>query len=1047
MIKGFVIFVLDAAVSYSASEVVKAIFGQQSPAIILVIFFLVGGLLAIILKDERELILTWPLHRFRFLFDLKNSYKQGLENEIRKHISKQQFLENKSWIDLQVDERKGDFVEYLYNRVLNEKKTKRILILGEAGSGKSFALLKTAYALVQFSIYQLGIGVPIPILIECDKYKGSLLTILQGKLSIISEGESGNLLKKGADKLLRRGRIVLLLDALDETSSEHKQTFLHEIDDWATAGAYRKTSIIITARSRDVDVSRFEKMGFEIGEVQEVSRNSIKNFIEMYKSKEQNVAEILSSLDKFDLLTTNAIGRSPFWLSLMVEKNIFDKERVIVLDKSVSELLEKEWGKHQEKLRWNKKSPMEAQVIETRQALSLIAYEMTLVGKWSLEFEELKPKITTWLEKNKIVDMTAFDVIGFAQDSKLLDSSTLPGDTSFLIRFRHSLIKDFFAACYLLTGPKLLDSTHIMTYINDPQKWWTPLLMCINLLQSDDSRRHNENKAKTILNEIASSGDTKAVFLVALSLSPIDKYLNKELFSKMLEQLNQILDKEVSEEVMEVIDWGLKIAPNELISRFSELVENSFSPTHLRKVVLYIVQNAVKTGTRTRSLMLLFEAWRLKELVTDCFIEVGNDAVPILIDEINAHLPNASKEFYRLVGIVKALAAIKDKRATTTLCRLLKVAPSIYRENVVDALAEIGDPSAISSLVEMIELHGDDPHNYFLKRNIYFAFSKMGELGLKALMTELESDETSYATIHGVDKVLAEVGVSGVELLRNGLKSKKSSVQEVSMKALSLMREKSAINDIADLINHPNIMLGTDAAKSLARYGVHGVPYLLAALSDDRNVAHAFLNSYIVDALVEIGKAATRDLILALESPHEYVSKHAAIALGKIGDLEAKDILIQKMSMDSEFGRRLEFGKALGMLASKDETIDAWLVNFYNNKKDWRYKLPPLMGLLVCQNDSAMKIVLHLIKDGFGFEDPKVGNSFRVITCGELPDVLEDQNIDTTEIINAMNSFVTELQLSSDKQDKGFIKIVNNVIDQIKSRKEIATESGEEQTP
>ena len=144
--------------------------------------------------------------------------------------------------------------------------------------------------------------------------------------------------------------------------------------------------------------------------------------------------------------------------------------------------------------------------------------------------------------------------------------------------------------------------------------------------------------------------------------------------------------------------------------------------------------------------------------------------------------------------------------------------------------------------------------------------------------------------------------------------------------------------NIPELLGSGEEWRGISAAYSLSKFGKRAVPPLLAALNsnpngyneqrrysdngslwrDDvvvRNAAHG---------LVNIGKAALPGLLDVLENGNDRAKKHAAFALGEIGDKRAIAGLINALSHD-EVHVRVAAIEALGLLPPSQPTIDGML--------------------------------------------------------------------------------------------------------------------------
>jgi hypothetical protein len=124
----------------------------------------------------------------------------------------------------------GDF-EKLFSRYLNELKS--LLILGNAGSGKTVLLLKIGKELVKLA--KKDALYPLPVLVNLASWRNDekdFKTWLESVL-VFSAGESG-ISKDYAKDLVKENNLLLLLDGLDEIPEEHRNSCLEAFKQYAT---------------------------------------------------------------------------------------------------------------------------------------------------------------------------------------------------------------------------------------------------------------------------------------------------------------------------------------------------------------------------------------------------------------------------------------------------------------------------------------------------------------------------------------------------------------------------------------------------------------------------------------------------------------------------------------------------------------------------------------------------------------------------------------------------------------------------------------------
>ena len=129
-----------------------------------------------------------------------------------------------------------------------------------------------------------------------------------------------------------------------------------------------------------------------------------------------------------------------------------------------------------------------------------------------------------------------------------------------------------------------------------------------------------------------------------------------------------------------------------------------------------------------------------------------------------------------------------------------------------------------------------------------------------------------------------------------------------AMDALAKMGSVTAGDSIARLLQHPEPWLRISAAHAVGELGAEGAAsHLIAALDD---TTYSVVNAALV-GLGRLKAAGTYERVAALAaSDNKHVRKHAAIALGELGDRRGLEIVSRLASDDPDSGVRFMAGKA-----------------------------------------------------------------------------------------------------------------------------------------
>ncbi|AKB52171.1 Phycocyanin alpha phycocyanobilin lyase [Methanosarcina barkeri str. Wiesmoor] len=312
-------------------------------------------------------------------------------------------------------------------------------------------------------------------------------------------------------------------------------------------------------------------------------------------------------------------------------------------------------------------------------------------------------------------------------------------------------------------------------------------------------------------------------------------------------------------------------------------------------------------------------------------------------------LKDENGEVVRLTVI--ALGLLKDPRATEPICEVMdrddarirhEDNPDI-RQQAVYALAEIGDPGCIDTLLGLLDdkelgysaantlgnFKSEDifekvtkklrNSNPTVRTNAIAVFESNRDPAVVPLLIKMLDDKVPEvrkdATFTlGFFKEPEQVAQSEKPLI-NALGDSNPEVQEGAARSLGRLGSKEAIPSLEGLLQSKNKNLQVAAIEALGDIGdPESVDALIATLEDE----DWFVRENIVDSLVEIGDSrAIEPLISLLEDEKYKVRRSAAEGLGKFGDRKAVEPLLKALETEREEEVRRSEVMALGKLGGQ----------------------------------------------------------------------------------------------------------------------------------
>lgn len=372
-----------------------------------------------------------------------------------------------------------DLVDMLTKSLTKSRsRGRRILVLGEPGSGKTTAIERVAYELAGFSFRSIGLRGPIPVLIRAgdQRTSDSVETLVADGVSHWARGSSRRFLTDAHSvrKLADGPQIVLLIDAIDELSGQRRESLLEALSSLASSGGFEHLSIVVTCRTRQDPQNALPD--YETYSILDLSDDSVAAFISVYcQQPGVDWTNTYTRLQESGFLGPGGLARNPFWLKQLIASGANEKTRSGILRLATADSFIKELSKPRSALRDWVCPPnySNEQIIEfCIHALSVLAKEMGL--QRNIARRSARIKLSEWMKgasgETADLSLSADDVIGLGIDSGLLHKSFDP------ILFSHRLLQEYFTAFALLNWQK--DSNGwLQQYINDASYWQTLALL------------------------------------------------------------------------------------------------------------------------------------------------------------------------------------------------------------------------------------------------------------------------------------------------------------------------------------------------------------------------------------------------------------------------------------------------------------------------------------------------------------------------------------------------------------------------------------------
>jgi hypothetical protein len=186
----------------------------------------------------------------------------------------------------------------------------QLLVLGEAGTGKSRFMLRLVKQLLADWKEDISLILPVPIKISTWTADASSLPGFLASRMVEQRFRTG---RSQNEELIRQGRLALALDGLDEVASEHRAACLDAINEFADTAA--GWSLIVTSRFREYsDLAPRKLVAGGAVRLQELTKGAL---LQMLESGGPELSKLR------DLIVQDpgwgAIAATPALLAMLVE--------------------------------------------------------------------------------------------------------------------------------------------------------------------------------------------------------------------------------------------------------------------------------------------------------------------------------------------------------------------------------------------------------------------------------------------------------------------------------------------------------------------------------------------------------------------------------------------------------------------------------------------------------------------------------------------------------------------------------------------------------
>jgi HEAT repeat protein len=798
------------------------------------------------------------------------------------------------------------------------EKEKRLIIYGEAGSGKT-ATLKWLNAACARE-YIEGKEEYVPIYVSLDPYvKGSFYNYLKAKAK-----------RKGIPepdfKKLLEGKALLLLDGLDLLTYSENFSPLEEVSSFISD--YEDCRYIIASRHGP---SGSLKSTFAVFELEKLSDEKIRLFIENYVPNKRQIKLLKTrSLDKINL---HPILQNPLLLQLwtkisiarmeMAGKNRPDQELIpfdydyipsnqaeLYLD-FISELF--------------RNYRMKEDPCGSENILSLKMSNDIRNNQESRSYKELPAKSVGRTDSKKVNAGTGIENFLMDLAFKLQCSNRVSCEYSYALEVAEECAK------YNISGRTEIKKTE--TKKTEARKLLKACLGLGLLTRNRSEVRFGINRS---FQEYFAALKLKAYLGNGIDISEAFKHPGWEnvvvFTSEMIESGDKLVDSIISSNNLDLASkCAGKASPEtkeKLCSSLSRKLDSRYTVEKMRAI--QSLGRLEVCGIEASSRVLEDEDIGVKREAVRVLGETKSETA---LTPLTSAL--GDNDYSVRIEAVKALCMIGSEKAVELLTNALADKNRAVRLEATDALVQIGSGKALEVLVSALGAKDD--------------FVRFGAIGALGRASPQKAADHLIKAFQEEDK-----------LVRLG-----------AAEALGQMRSEKAVEQFVDALQDEDEFVRWIATKALGKIKSDRTSDTFIDILGDKS---RFVRREAAKALGTVGSEKTLDpLVSALSDEDEFVRKAAAEALGEIGSemTESKvtgsetavEALVNMLSDESHFVR-LEAAKALGIIRFR-KTITPLLSVLGDENRFVRKEAAKALGQM--EPERVLELLIHALESGNNF--------------------------------------------------------------------------------
>jgi sugar transferase (PEP-CTERM system associated) len=601
----------------------------------------------------------------------------------------------------------------------------RVLILGEPGCWKSatlealtfelatrchtkamlkivlpvFAICGAALSLSYALIWLLALipffsrvtsSRPLPVLVELRKLRPEESLENYIVRSLINT-DGGEWLVDRLRGLAGSGRLVLILDGVNELSRSAQESVESSWDDLFASGSWlSRSSVLISSRELGAPKNLHATNRVLVTDLDDAG---VMMCLKFHGSPA--VDRDFEKLRSSEMLRQFGIGRNPYWLQMMVESNLFTRNRGALFENFVRTLLRKE------------RKASDPSVDELMEFLAQLSRIMSDAGTVGLDFTTLDE-----VNRRNPIDLVAVREI--AKQSMLVRWA----QREKRIEFTHQLIQEFFNA-YSFLG----NESAILDRVNN-YDWWGSFVMLGGLLDEHviDGVKHvgAQHRYEEFVSRLLQTNPRTDAALLAFGVLCTASSPAAELRHRVTGELGRALEGGVFE--LAALIALMKVAEDAVLEETLSILQGN-GHVDIKRLLLQTFP-ALNTERVAEIAVSLMSEADLSDAAASAVYKLGEKAVrPLLRRSQELSEPEASALLARIPKI--------DGDVARVLIEEISNDRSPFHPQAAFAL-ELLDERAVDKLIDVFQLGSANSHE-----RVRHVLVKMGAVSASALVGAL----------------------------------------------------------------------------------------------------------------------------------------------------------------------------------------------------------------------------------------------------------------------------------------------------------------------